>query len=77
MGKNDFKTKVSVELDTTKAEQQLNDLGKKKIKLDVDTGSTEKNINNVNKTINTAEKSSSSFGATLKKSLNIGAAAAE
>ncbi|MCH5300211.1 MAG: phage tail tape measure protein [Ruminococcus sp.] len=76
MNDNEFKTKVSVELDTTKAEQQLKELGDKKVKLDVDTGNTEKNINKVDKSINTAQKSANSFGSTLKKSLDIGTAAA-
>lgn len=73
---NEFKTRVAVELDTTKAEQQLKELGNKKVKLDVDTGNTEQNINKVDKSINVAQKSANSFGSTLKKSLDIGIAAA-
>lgn len=74
---SDFKAKITAELDTSKVEQQLNQLGKdKKIKLDVDTGNTDKNINNVNKSIQTTGKTAQTFGDTLKKSLNIGSAAA-
>jgi len=41
---SDFKAKVTAELDTSKLEQQLNNLNDKKIKLDVDTGKATNNI---------------------------------
>ena len=72
---SDFKAKISAELDTSKIEQQIDELNGKKIKLDVDTGDTSKEVQNVNKQIVNTRKSTQSFGDTLKKSFNIGAAA--
>ena len=72
---SDFKAKISAELDTSKIEQQIDELNGKKIKLDVDTGDTSKEVQNVNKQIVNTRKSTQSFGDTLKKSLNIVAAA--
>lgn len=72
---SDFKAKISAELDTSKIEQQIDELNGKKIKLDVDTGDTSKDVQNVNKQIVNTRKSTQSFGDTLKKSFNIGAAA--
>lgn len=73
---NEFKAKIIAELDTSKVEQQINDLNGKKVKFDVDTGNTQKNINNIGNSIKSTAKTASSFGDTLKKSLNIGSAAA-
>lgn len=73
---NDFKARISAELDTSKVEQQINELNGKKIKLDVDTGKTTKDVQTVNKQINATQKSAKSFGDTLKKSFNFGSAAA-
>ena len=72
---SDFKAKISAELDTSKIEQQIDELNGKKIKLDVDTGDTAKEVQNVNKQIVNTRKSTQSFGDTLKKSFNISAAA--
>ena len=72
---SEFTAKITAELDTSKIEQQINGLNGKKVKLDVDTGNTQKNINNVSSSIKSATKTASSFGDTLKKSFNIGAAA--
>lgn len=58
----EFKSKISAELDLTKVEDQLKDLSKKNITLNVETGSSTNNVNNVNKTIKKAEKSAISFG---------------
>ena len=73
---NDFKARISAELDTSKVEQQINELNGKKIKLDVNTGKTTKDVQTVNKQINATQKSAKSFGDTLKKSFNFGSAAA-
>lgn len=39
---DDFRAKITGELDTSKIEEQLEKLNGKKIKLDVDTGDTKK-----------------------------------
>lgn len=72
---SEFKAKIIAELDTSKVEQQINDLNGKKVKFDVDTGNTQKNINSIGNSIKSTAKTASSFSETLKKSLNIGAAA--
>lgn len=72
---SEFTAEITAELDTSKIEQQINGLNGKKVKLDIDTGNTQKNINNVNSSIKSVTKTASSFGDTLKKSFNIGAAA--
>lgn len=73
----DYKVKLKAELDTAEAEQQIANLGRnKKVTLSVDTGGTQKNIKDVDAQIRTAQKSSASFGDTLKKALNIGSSAA-
>ncbi len=73
---SDFKARIVAELDTSKIEQQINQLNGKNVKFNVDTGNTQKDINGINNAINTVYKNTSSFGDTLKKSLNIGSAAA-
>lgn len=75
---SDFTARIKAELDTSKLEQQLKQIENKnhKIKVDVDAGNSQKNVNNVNNSIKNAQQSASSFGTTLKKSLNIGTAAA-
>lgn len=72
---DDFNVKAQLGLDTSKAEQQLKDLQNKKINLDVNAGNSGKKIEDINNKIKVAKKTSASFGDTLKRSLNIGAAA--
>lgn len=72
-----FKVTLQAELDTTKAEQQIDNLGKgKKVKIEVDTGDSSKGVQNINQSIRTAQSSTSSFGDTLKRALNIGSSVA-
>ena len=73
---SDFKARIVAELDTSKIEQQIDQLNNKNVKFNVDTGNTQKDLNGINNAINTAYKNTASFGDTLKKSLNIGSAAA-
>lgn len=73
---SEFRAKIIAELDTSKVEQQINQLNGKNVKFNVDTGKTQKDINEINNAINSTYKTASSLSDTLKKSLNIGSAAA-
>ncbi|MBP3664684.1 MAG: phage tail tape measure protein, partial [Tyzzerella sp.] len=74
---SDFKARIIAELDTSKAEQQINQLGKdKKVKIDADTNNAQKNINNLNSGMKNAGNTAQSVGKTLKNSLDIGSSAA-
>lgn len=73
---SEFKARIVAELDTSKVEQQINQLNNKNVKFNVDTGKTQKDINGINNAINSTNKTAMSFCDTLKKSLNIGSAAA-
>lgn len=75
---DEFKARVTAELDTTEAERKLNQLanGNKKVKIGVDTGNSKNSVDSVNNSMKSAQKTASSFGNTMKKSLNIGSAAA-
>lgn len=73
----DFKVRLQAELDTSKAEQQIADLGKnKKVKISVDAGETTRSVQTVNQSIRTTQSSATSFGDALKRALNIGSSAA-
>lgn len=72
---SEFKARIIAELDTSKIEQQINQLNGKNVKFSVDTGKTQKDINGINNAIKSTYKNASAFGDTLKKSLNISAAA--
>ena len=72
---SDFKAKIIAELDTSKVEQQINQLNGKDVKFGVDTGKTKKDIIGINNALNSTSKNALAFGDTLKKSLNIGAVA--
>lgn len=72
---DDFNVKAQLSLDTSKAEQQLKDLQNKKINLEVNAGNSGKKIEDINDKIKVAKRTSATFGDTLKRSLNIGAAA--
>lgn len=71
----EYEVLVTAKLDTSQVKKELENLDGKEIKLDVKTGNTAKEVQNVNKQIVNTRKSTQSFGDTLKKSLNIGAAA--
>ena len=71
----DFRARITAELDTSKVERDLKKLNDQKIKVSVGTNNASKNIDNIGNTIKKAEKTSKSFGDTLKRSLNIGTAA--
>lgn len=75
---DEFKARITAELDTTKLNQQLKQLenGEHKLKVDTDTEDAQKGVQNVNKQIQTSQKTAASFGSTLKSALNIGSAAA-
>ena len=74
---DDFKVTLQAELDTTKAEQQIKDLGKdNKVKITVDAGDSAKGVQNVNQSIKTTRSTATSFGDALKRALNIGSSAA-
>lgn len=73
----DFKVRLQAELDTSKAEQQIADLGKnKKVKISVDAGETTRSVQTVNQSIRTTQSTATSFGDALKRALNIGSSAA-
>ena len=71
----EYEVLVTAKLDTSQVQKELENLNGKEITLDVKTGNTAKEVQNVNKQIVTTQKSTQSFGDTLKKSLNIGSAA--
>ena len=74
---DDFKIKLKADLDTKEAEKKIDDLSKnKKVKLSVDAGEINKGVKELESNIKTAQKSTSSFGDTLKGAFNIGSAAA-
>lgn len=74
---NDFKAQILAELDTSKVEQQINNIGNgKRVKLNVDTGNSVGNIKNIDAQLKSTIKSASSFGDTIKRSLGFGSAAA-
>lgn len=59
---DDFRAKITGELDTSKIEEQLEKLNGKKIKLDVDTGNMKKGVEDVDRQITTTTKVTQSFG---------------
>ena len=77
MPDEEFKVRLQAELDTSKAEQQIADLGKnKKVKISVDAGETTRSVQTVNQSIRTTQNTATSFGDALKRALNIGSSAA-
>lgn len=75
---DDWKVKVTAELDTTQLEQQINqkisELDEKKVKFGVDGGNAQKEVEKVDNSIKSATKSTKTFGDTLKTSAKLGAA---
>ena len=75
---NDWKVKVTAELDTAELEQQvnqkINELNGKKVKFGVDGGNAQKEVEKVDNSIKSATKSTKTFGDTLKTSAKLGAA---
>lgn len=72
---SEFTARIVAELDTAKVEKQLKQLNNKNIKINADSGNAQKNINAINAGMKSAQQTASTFGSTLKKSLNIGSAA--
>ena len=74
---NDFEARVVAKLDTSELEKQMKSIsGNHNIKLNVDSADGSKQIDSVNTSIRNAERSSRSFGDTLKSALGIGSGAA-
>lgn len=73
---SEFTAKIVAELDTSKVEQKIKQLENRNIKINADGSNAQKNINSVNNSIKSAQQNATGFGNTLKKSLNIGTAAA-
>lgn len=74
-----FKAHIVAELDTSKVEQQIQNLDNKKIKISVDsnlTKETEKNVKSVDNAIKQTTKSTKTFGQRLKNAFNICSVAA-
>lgn len=79
----DFKVQINAELDTSKVEQQIKDIEKKKIKLGTDNSALDSELQKLkNKNLkitldaNGAIQDANSLNNTLKKALNIGSSAA-
>lgn len=75
---SEFKAKIIAELDTSKVEQELQNLQKNggKVKVAASTKEAEKEFKSLNSEINKTAKSSETFGQKLKDALHIGSAAA-
>lgn len=79
----DFRAKISAELDTSKVEQQIKDIEKRKIKLGTDNSALDNELQKLrNKNLkitldaNGAIQNANSLNNTLKQALNIGSSAA-
>ncbi len=77
MADGQFIAHVTAELDTSKAQQQLDNLTKeRKVKLTTDTGNSKQSVDGVNNSMKNAQKTANNLGNTMKKSFQIGTAAA-